>query len=309
MTLGHESAISVISNVIARAISLLPPSYLPSKAFPRFAAGWIGGAGLDRTADLSSIKRCLTRLLSISEQCLFITNDAALLSSAIVVPDTLAFQQSSTKTGIVLITGAGTIAYSYKVTPQSPLPLSLERSAGWGYLLGDEGSGYAIGREAIRKVLRSRDAGIPPSAFHEAIKRYFGCHAVGDIISAVYNPSLPVDGRSLDIDPKLRIAGLCPLVFAYAFPTSPDLIDEEALAIVHSAAFSAAEIVAVHLQNESQLKAASSTLIMGGTLGQIDQFKKLILTALHEKRHVFKRVVAVPDAAAFAVQWLVSEYL
>lgn len=297
---------SVISDVTARAISGLAAAYSvgQASAFQGFAAAWVGGAGLDRAADLSSIKRRLADLLSLSEENLFISNDAALLSSAIIVSDMQDIQQSPTTTGIVLITGTGTIAYSYKVMPQSPLPSPLDRSAGWGYLLGDEGSGYYIGREAIRAALRSRDAGSPPSAFHEAIAKYFDCRLVGDIISAVYNPS-----TRNEMDPKLRIAGLCPLVFAHAFSTSPASVNKEALGIVQSAAISAAETVAVHLQNESQLIASNSTLVMGGTLGQIALFKTLILDALHKKGHLFKRIVAVPDAAAFAVRWLASEYL
>ncbi|HEY0449798.1 N-acetylglucosamine kinase [Actinophytocola sp.] len=40
---------------------------------------------------------------------------------------------------------------------------------GWGWLLGDEGSAYWIGREAVRTTLRQLQAGEPPSPLAEAV--------------------------------------------------------------------------------------------------------------------------------------------
>ena len=40
------------------------------------------------------------------------------------------------------------------------MPPGIEaRAGGWGYLLGDEGSGYWLGREAVRHSLRRMDSG------------------------------------------------------------------------------------------------------------------------------------------------------
>lgn len=48
--------------------------------------------------------------------------------------------------GIALIAGTGSVAYGHKDSKQV-------RCGGWGYLLGDEGSGYAIGRSALQAAL------------------------------------------------------------------------------------------------------------------------------------------------------------
>lgn len=55
--------------------------------------------------------------------------------------------------GLFLYAGTGSILV-YRETNGK-----LNRIGGWGYLLGDEGAGYWIGREAIRETLRSMEEG------------------------------------------------------------------------------------------------------------------------------------------------------
>lgn len=52
--------------------------------------------------------------------------------------------------GIVLIAGTGSAAFARRSG-------TMHQVGGWGHLLGDEGSGYAIGREALSAVLRAHD--------------------------------------------------------------------------------------------------------------------------------------------------------
>ena len=60
--------------------------------------------------------------------------------------------------GVVIISGTGSIAYGRNAAGEAA------RSGGWGYVLGDEGSGYWIGRAALRAVLRAADlAGRAPA--------------------------------------------------------------------------------------------------------------------------------------------------
>jgi glucosamine kinase len=53
--------------------------------------------------------------------------------------------------GVLLIAGTGSVAYGRGPAGE------IERCGGWGMYLGDEGSGYAIGREALAAALRSVD--------------------------------------------------------------------------------------------------------------------------------------------------------
>ena len=56
-------------------------------------------------------------------------------------------------TGIALIAGTGSVAWGVDAAGREA------RAGGWGYLLGDEGSGWWLGREAVRRVLRDAQAG------------------------------------------------------------------------------------------------------------------------------------------------------
>lgn len=62
---------------------------------------------------------------------------------------------------------------------------------GFGYLLGDEGSGYAISLEAIRTAIRAAEGIVPPTALTEAALRYFEVSDVYGLIEKFYNPPMP----------------------------------------------------------------------------------------------------------------------
>lgn len=56
------------------------------------------------------------------------------------------------KAGVVVIAGTGSIAQAF-----DPALGATVRAGGWGYLLGDGGSGYDMGRQALRALLLRRD--------------------------------------------------------------------------------------------------------------------------------------------------------
>jgi glucosamine kinase len=81
-----------------------------------------------------------------------------------VVHDTrLILAAAGLETGIVLIAGTGSVAYGRDSQGREL------RVGGWGWMLGDEGSGVWIVREAAREVLRRRDAGEPLGVLGEAM--------------------------------------------------------------------------------------------------------------------------------------------
>ncbi|MBG6182207.1 N-acetylglucosamine kinase-like BadF-type ATPase [Arthrobacter sp. CAN_A214] len=57
--------------------------------------------------------------------------------------------------GIAVIAGTGSVAWGVAEGKEA-------RSGGWGYLLGDEGSGYWVAREAARATLHRADLGLEP---------------------------------------------------------------------------------------------------------------------------------------------------
>jgi N-acetylglucosamine kinase-like BadF-type ATPase len=64
------------------------------------------------------------------------------------------------------------------------------RAGGWGHLLGDEGSGYWIGMEAIRAALRDREGSGPATALSDAACDFFGVPSVEAVANLVYSKPL-----------------------------------------------------------------------------------------------------------------------
>lgn len=67
---------------------------------------------------------------------------------------------------------------------------TLHRAGGWGPVLGDEGSGYWIGLEAIRSALRAQDRGVPSCLLAE-ILRYWNLPALQDLVMLAHRQPAP----------------------------------------------------------------------------------------------------------------------
>jgi hypothetical protein len=80
---------------------------------------------------------------------LHITNDIDLLASAVL-------KHPELETGIVLLAGTGSVAMSYSIV--SGVPVRTSRSGGWGWILGDGGSGFDLGRQGVQATLFALEA-------------------------------------------------------------------------------------------------------------------------------------------------------
>jgi N-acetylglucosamine kinase-like BadF-type ATPase len=136
------------------------------------AAICLGIAGVDRPDD-SAVVRALLRRIGYKARTL-VVNDAmvALEAGAPGAP------------GVVIISGTGSIAYGRNSANQAA------RVGGWGHALGDEGSGYWIGRAALRAVLREADKRGPRTALTPLLLRHFGVSEAQSLIHEVYQGSL-----------------------------------------------------------------------------------------------------------------------
>lgn len=75
-----------------------------------------------------------------------------------VVNDThLILAAAGIEAGAVVIAGTGSAGWARRADGHEA------RAGGWGYLLGDEGSGYAVARDAVRGALAQTDHGAPGS--------------------------------------------------------------------------------------------------------------------------------------------------
>jgi len=87
--------------------------------------------------------------------------------------------------GILVSAGTGSICL-LKTTDQRLLQIG-----GWGYLLGDEGSGYDIGRRAIKSVLQDLSYNESPSLFSRKLMLFYGLEKQENLISAIYSSPNP----------------------------------------------------------------------------------------------------------------------
>ena len=132
--------------------------------------------------------------------------------------------------GAVLVAGTG--ATAGVVTDRR-----LTRTAdGHGWLLGDDGSGFWLGREAVRAALRSLDAGAPQGRLAGSVLRALEGAGTTDELPAA--PSGPEIDRQRDrviqavySRPGVQLAALAPLVSAAYHDGDP-----EARSIVERAA-------------------------------------------------------------------------
>ena len=132
----------------------------------------LGIAGVDRDDD-SAIVRAIMRRIAYKARTL-VVNDAlvALVAGAGVEP------------GVVLIAGTGSIAYGRNRAGRAA------RAGGWGYVLGDEGSGYWIGRRALGAVVRQSDERGRPTLLTGRLLQHFGISKPQELVQVVYYRNL-----------------------------------------------------------------------------------------------------------------------
>ena len=174
---GLETAVAHIATAVeqaTRAAQIQLPLH----------TAWLGLAGVDRQSDFDLFQPHLCTLA----QTVQITNDAELLLAGLGRP-----------VGVVLIAGTGSIALGRDAAEHRA------RAGGWGHILGDEGSGYAIAQQAMQAAVRASDGRGPQTALLERILQYWDITQADQLISKVYNEP-----------DKARIAGLSSLVLLCA---------------------------------------------------------------------------------------------
>ncbi|MFC7846916.1 N-acetylglucosamine kinase [Arthrobacter sp. NPDC057388] len=115
--------------------------------------------------------------------------------------------------GTVLISGTGSAAWAKAGDGREA------RAGGWGYLLGDEGSGYAVARSAVRNALEESDQGLRAGPLTARLLAETGTMEPAGLLDLFYRM------------PERRFwAGLAGTVFALA------VTDSASAAIVEDAA-------------------------------------------------------------------------
>jgi glucosamine kinase len=93
------------------------------------------------------------------------------------------------RSGVVVIAGTGSVVLARNAEGQ------VLRAGGWGYLLGDQGSGHAVGLDGLRAVATAMDGG-PGTRMRDLIQNHCGTRAAEDLIRLVYTDNWPVQNMA-----------------------------------------------------------------------------------------------------------------
>jgi N-acetylglucosamine kinase-like BadF-type ATPase len=129
-------------------------------------------------------------------------------------------------TGVGVICGTGSIAVGKWRERQA-------RAGGFGYLLGDEGSGYWIARAAVRALLDRRDRGVPLGDLGDRLLAAAGADSIDALQRLFYDQPHP-----------RRWARYAPLVLDSADPAAALITAEAAQALAALAALAARRLEA-----------------------------------------------------------------
>ena len=148
------------------------------------AAICLGIAGVDREDEARTVRAIMRRIGYKSR--VLVVNDAliALVAGAQDAP------------GIVIIAGTGSIVYGRNAAGEAA------RAGGWGHMIGDEGSGYWIGREALAAVMRAADGRGPATQLGGDILAHFAVDDESRLPRIVYDRD----------QPRMSVAALGPIV-------------------------------------------------------------------------------------------------
>lgn len=85
--------------------------------------------------------------------------------------------------GMILIAGTGSICFAKDEKGNS------YRTGGYGHLIDDEGSGYAIGRDILSAVVRAHDKRSEATVLTKLVFEYLKIETIEELIRFVYNPN------------------------------------------------------------------------------------------------------------------------
>ena len=181
--------------------------------------------------------------------------------------------------GVAVVAGTGSMAFARGADGQT------YRAGGWGPLMGDEGSGYAVATAGLRAAARAADGRGPATALTDRLLAAYGLGRVEDLIGVVYRES-----------DRAEIAALAPVVLALA-----DEGDPVAAGIAQDAAVELAAAAAAAARPLG-LTAPIPVALAGGLLVSSTGYRALFLTALADRGLCPDPVAVVAEPAGGAVR-------
>jgi N-acetylglucosamine kinase-like BadF-type ATPase len=145
-----------------------------AELFARLDAGdasqvFAGSGGIDTAADAEALAALIRP--HVPGAHVTVVHDSRLLLAA-----------GRARTGVAVIAGTGSAAWGTNEAGDEV------RAGGWGYLLGDEGSGYWLAREAVRYSLHRMNLGLEPDELTAALLDGTGLAEPNELIAHFHAP-------------------------------------------------------------------------------------------------------------------------
>lgn len=137
-------------------------------------------------------------------------------------------------------------------------------TGGWGYILGDEGSGYAIAIDALKAAICGYEGSAEKTALTNAVLDYYKIDDINNLIDIFYDPPMP----------RSEIAKLTPIVFECA------KTDSIAESIVKNHAQLLANTVSALL---THMPSGTPLGLWGGLFQNCEKFRADFSSAINEK--------------------------
>lgn len=244
---------------------------LERKEFGPFNLNSIGEAGFTRLleqlfaacGDLSQCRSLCFGAAGISNPRMAVLIRQALAGTAfsgkwtLLGDQQIALRGAMDTPGIALIAGTGSICFGQNAQGQTA------RCGGYGHLLDDEGSGYALGRDVLRAAIRTLDGRPGSQAITQAVCRQVGSSQPQDLVQLVYGPGAD----------KSTIAAFAPIALLLAREG-----DQQALEILSRGAAELALLVSA-AQDKLQMRPCPVALL-GGLLQHDNPYRQRVAAAL-----------------------------
>jgi len=264
LTAGAESACKAIIEAVEEALNQCSAR--------RFKAACLGLAGVERPHGRESVQRIVANRIP-AERVLIVSDAAAAFAG------TIGFG-----VGVVVVAGTGSIAYGVNAKGKTA------RAGGWGWIVGDEGSGYDIGKRAIAVALRAYDGRDAPTKLVQLIKKALNLSDLTEIIDHLY-----VTGMK-----PHEVASLAPIVAEAA-----ESGDQVALHILNEAGYELAHVTMavikkLRLHGHFIVAKTGGVFQMGTSIN--DAFERAIGQAAPECCIISSRFEPAVGAAFLALQ-------
>jgi len=184
--------------------------------------------------------------------------------------------------GIALVAGTGSLAYGRTQDGRSA------RAGGFGYLLGDEGSGYHIALEGIRAALKAVDGRGPATSMTRGFQNRLQVHSTAHFIQRFYEQA----------EDRTWIAGMASVVLAAAQDgdlKAKEIVDENIMDL-------ATMVATVGVQLMGSEPTSYPLALAGGLIVNSQYLRVGVLKRLEEGGMLPSKVVLVSAPVAGALR-------